>query len=447
MRKTNFKDKKGIALITLIVTIIVLLILAGIGINYMLGNGGLLSFINSTESSTNVAEEREQLEIAIKDAKSGDYLDGRAGGITVEGLQASLDDIVGEGKTVVTSTNGGTINVSEKTKAMDVVFIIDISGSMNYRTDSDSDATSASRSRMYAVVNALNESVKTLAQNEKNRVSVVTFSSSSSVRTQLTPLKKENQEDEYFKYSLSYSGWSGSSGKLTCNIGRGWNTSVTGGTYTQAGVKSAYDVLSSKDTGSNAGYESNIPVIIMITDGEPTYGDTDYDNVYTGDYNTGSGSSTSAKLGYYNVMTAQYYKEKLNEKYDDSTYFYTICMGIDSKFIRAVLNPTEENINDCRSDRGTAGDLYEYLTGSVRNFPYPYETSYANGSWVNQNMDAEELISNIKEAIDEVIYAEGIQVWFEDSNRAYTVNEDGTLSDNYTIIEERPVQNTTSGDK
>ena len=206
-------------------------------------------------------------------------------------------------------------------------------------------------------------------------------------------------------------------------------------------------MLSSKDTGSNAGYESNIPVIIMITDGEPTYGDTDYDNVYTGDYNTGSGSSTSAKLGYYNVMTAQYYKEKLNEKYDDSTYFYTICMGIDSKFIRAVLNPTEENINDCRSDRGTAGDLYEYLTGSVRNFPYPYETSYANGSWVNQNMDAEELISNIKEAIDEVIYAEGIQVWFEDSNRAYTVNQDGTLSDNYTIIEERPVQNTTSGDK
>lgn len=182
----------------------------------------------------------------------------------------------------------------------------------------------------------------------------------------------------------------------------------------------------------------------MITDGEPTYGYSDYDNVNTGRYNTGSGSSTSGKLGYYNVMTAQYYKEKLNEKYNDSTYFYTICMGIDSNFIRAVLDPTEENINNCRYSRGEAGDLYDYLTNDRY---YTYEKSYANGSWVNQNMDSSELIQNIQEAIDEVIYAEGIQVWFEDSNRAYTVNEDGTLSDNYTIIEERPVQNTTSGDK
>lgn len=441
MRKTNFKDKKGIALITLIVTIIVLLILAGIGINYMLGNGGLLSFINSTESSTNVAEEREQLEIAIKDAKSGDYLDGRAGGITVEGLQASLDDIVGEGKTVVTSTNGGKIEVSEKSKAMDVVFVIDLSGSMNYGTSTTNFVTNSTDTRMYAVVSALNESIKTLAQNERNRVSVVTFETSSSVKTELTPLTKENQEKEYFKYTKGR--WS-NYGELTCNIGRGWKKDVEGGTYTQSGVKSAYDVLNSKDNDSSTVYKENIPVIIMITDGEPTYGYSDYDNVNTGRYNTGSGSSTSGKLGYYNVMTAQYYKEKLNEKYNDSTYFYTICMGIDSNFIRAVLDPSEENINNCRYSRGEAGDLYDYLTNDRY---YTYETSYANGSWVNQNMDSSELIQNIQEAIDEVIYAEGIQVWFEDSNRAYTVNEDGTLSDNYTIIEERPVQNTTSGDK
>lgn len=441
MRKTNFKDKKGIALITLIVTIIVLLILAGIGINYMLGNGGLLSFINSTESSTNVAEEREQLEIAIKDAKSGDYLDGRAGGITVEGLQASLDDIVGEGKTVVTSTNGGQIQVSEKTKAMDVVFVIDLSGSMNYGTSTTNFVTNSADTRMYAVVSALNESIKTLAQNERNRVSVVTFETSSSVKTELTPLTKENQEKEYFKYTKDR--WS-NYGELTCNIGRGWKKDVEGGTYTQSGVKSAYDVLNSKDNDSSSLYKENIPVIIMITDGEPTYGYSDYDNVNTGRYNTGSGSSTSGKLGYYNVMTAQYYKEKLNDKYNDSTYFYTICMGIDSNFIRAVLDPTEENINNCRNSRGEAGDLYDYLTNDRY---YTYETSYANGSWVNQNMDSSELIQNIQEAIEEVIYAEGIQVWFEDSNRAYTVNQDGTLSDNYTIIEERPVQNTTSGDK
>lgn len=441
MKSKKLKSNKGITLIALIATIIILLILAGISISYLLGHNGLFSFVNSTEESTSVAEEREQLEVAIKDTKSGDYLDGRAGGITVEGLQASLDDIVGEGKTVVTSTNGGKIEVSETTKAMDVVFVIDLSGSMNYGTSTTNFVTNSADTRMYAVVSALNESIKTLAQNERNRVSVVTFETSSSVKTELTPLTKENQEKEYFKYTKDR--WS-NYGELTCNIGRGWKKDVEGGTYTQSGVKSAYDVLNNKDNGSSTVYRENIPVIIMITDGEPTYGDSDYDNVNTRSYNTGSGSSTSGKLGYYNVMTAQYYKEMLNKKYNNSAYFYTICMGIDSNFIRALLDPTEENINNCRYSRGEAGDLYDYLTSDRY---YTYEESYANGSWVNQNMDSSELIQNIQQAIEEVIYAEGIQVWFEDSNRAYTVNQDETISDNYTIIEERPVQNTTSGDK
>lgn len=441
MKSKKLKSNKGITLIALIATIIILLILAGISISYLLGHNGLFSFVNSTEESTSVAEEREQLEVAIKDTKSGDYLDGRAGGITVEGLQASLDDIVGEGKTVVTSTNGGKIEVSETTKAMDVVFVIDLSGSMNYGTSTTNFVTNSADTRMYAVVSALNESIKTLAQNERNRVSVVTFETSSSVKTELTPLTKENQEKEYFKYTKDR--WS-NYGELTCNIGRGWKKDVEGGTYTQSGVKSAYDVLNNKDNDSSTVYRENIPVIIMITDGEPTYGDSDYDNVNTRSYNTGSGSSTSGKLGYYNVMTAQYYKEMLNKKYNNSAYFYTICMGIDSNFIRALLDPTEENINNCRYSRGEAGDLYDYLTSDRY---YTYEESYANGSWVNQNMDSSELIQNIQQAIEEVIYAEGIQVWFEDSNRAYTVNQDETISDNYTIIEERPVQNTTSGDK
>ena len=441
MKSKKLKSNKGITLIALIATIIILLILAGISISYLLGHNGLFSFVNSTEESTSVAEEREQLEVAIKDAKSGDYLDGRAGGITVEGLQASLDDIVGEGKTVVTSTNGGKIEVSETTKAMDVVFVIDLSGSMNYGTSTTNFVTNSADTRMYAVVSALNESIKTLAQNERNRVSVVTFETSSSVKTELTPLTKENQEKEYFKYTKDR--WS-NYGELTCNIGRGWKKDVEGGTYTQSGVKSAYDVLNNKDNDSSTVYRENIPVIIMITDGEPTYGDSDYDNVNTRSYNTGSGSSTSGKLGYYNVMTAQYYKEMLNKKYNNSAYFYTICMGIDSNFIRALLDPTEENINNCRYSRGEAGDLYDYLTSDRY---YTYEESYANGSWVNQNMDSSELIQNIQQAIEEVIYAEGIQVWFEDSNRAYTINQDETISDNYTIIEERPVQNTTSGDK
>ena len=43
MRKTKLKNSKGITLVALVVTIVVLLILAGISINMVLGENGLIA--------------------------------------------------------------------------------------------------------------------------------------------------------------------------------------------------------------------------------------------------------------------------------------------------------------------------------------------------------------------------------------------------------------------
>lgn len=70
------KNNKGITLIALVITIIVLLILAGISIAMLTGNNGLLTKANSAKSETSKAEviERINMELnaAYADVLSGD---------------------------------------------------------------------------------------------------------------------------------------------------------------------------------------------------------------------------------------------------------------------------------------------------------------------------------------------------------------------------------------
>ena len=73
------KNNKGITLIALVITIIVLLILAGISIAMLTGNNGLLTKANDAKSETSRAEviERINMELnaAYADVLSGDISD------------------------------------------------------------------------------------------------------------------------------------------------------------------------------------------------------------------------------------------------------------------------------------------------------------------------------------------------------------------------------------
>ena len=101
------KNKKGITLIALVVTIVVLLILAGVSINLVLDNNGIIQKSKEARSETIVADEKSKVEMAYLSAalkKLGDT-------VTAEELQEELDSSVGAGKTVVTSNGDGTLNV------------------------------------------------------------------------------------------------------------------------------------------------------------------------------------------------------------------------------------------------------------------------------------------------------------------------------------------------
>ena len=107
LKVQKLKSNKAITLIALVVTIVVLLILAGISLNLVLGNNGLIKKSKDAKEETTVADEKEKVEMAYVSAalkKLGDT-------VTAEELQEELDSSVGAGKTVVTSNGDGTLNV------------------------------------------------------------------------------------------------------------------------------------------------------------------------------------------------------------------------------------------------------------------------------------------------------------------------------------------------
>ena len=63
--KTKFKNAKGITLIALVITIIVLLILAGVTIATLTGDNGILGKANEAETKSDIVEVKEQAQLDI----------------------------------------------------------------------------------------------------------------------------------------------------------------------------------------------------------------------------------------------------------------------------------------------------------------------------------------------------------------------------------------------
>ena len=67
------KNQKGITLIALVITIIVLLILAGVSIAMLTGENGILNQATKSGDETKMAEQREQVALVINELTSSYY--------------------------------------------------------------------------------------------------------------------------------------------------------------------------------------------------------------------------------------------------------------------------------------------------------------------------------------------------------------------------------------
>ena len=91
--RNDRRDEKGITLIALVITIIVLLILAGVSIAMLTGENGILTQAKSAKEKTIDAEDKEKIQIAINEAQISNNGYQK---LTEENLQKEIDEQFGE---------------------------------------------------------------------------------------------------------------------------------------------------------------------------------------------------------------------------------------------------------------------------------------------------------------------------------------------------------------
>ena len=102
------QSKRGITLIALVVTIVVLLILAGVSIAMLSGENGIIRQAQEAKLETEIATEKEQLNLAVTDAKSPGLVINE-NTLTSVTLQEALDKIAGDNKTEVSGDETLTV--------------------------------------------------------------------------------------------------------------------------------------------------------------------------------------------------------------------------------------------------------------------------------------------------------------------------------------------------
>ena len=102
MRKTLLKEinheESAITLLVLVITIVILLILAGITISAITGDNGIIRNVGQAKEETEIANEKEIVEKATVQAMGNN----KYGNIEEDELQSELDKEIGEGKTEAT---------------------------------------------------------------------------------------------------------------------------------------------------------------------------------------------------------------------------------------------------------------------------------------------------------------------------------------------------------
>ena len=132
LKKSNSKRENGIKLIALVITIIVLLILAGVSIAMLTGNNGILTQANNAKNDTIIGEEKEQIQLAYSSAKMKKLKDNGTTDVTKEELDAEFktqkfEATVTQGENSLVVTVASTNNVySLNTKTGDVTKSLDV---------------------------------------------------------------------------------------------------------------------------------------------------------------------------------------------------------------------------------------------------------------------------------------------------------------------------------
>ena len=144
--------ERGITLVALVITIIVLLILAGVTLSLVLGDNGVVTKADEAKTTSNQKEVEEQLKLKVQE-----YLTNNEGEFNRAGFLSTLTEFTNNGDNTVTK-DGVTLSVGENgqvaivnnknygtlTKSWDISENQDGSLTMNYYDDTKTAVVSGS---------------------------------------------------------------------------------------------------------------------------------------------------------------------------------------------------------------------------------------------------------------------------------------------------------------
>lgn len=272
---------------------------------------------------------------------------------------------------------------------LDVVFIVDVSGSMK------------TNNRYVSAATAIEGALETLRTNSLNEIAFVFYSGA-----------RNSGNNAYGNNAVSYTyGFTKVSDVGTVSsrtngssayINKGSSQiPIDGGTYTQAAVQKTYELFNTKSNKSG-----RIPVIILLTDGLPTWGKSYTDNKdfsLIGTSNLGTGaeetSTTMAKIGWYHILTSKLTRDSIKNMYnlDVEPFFYTIGVDVTSKYGEFILNPSPSNLSIINKTSGNEKYLYDIINSKSN---YEYVTKSFSGQ-----MSADDLKTYFKNIALEVTEA------------------------------------------
>lgn len=375
--------------------------------DYIGGNGTVSDLDTSTKYTLslgdNASTEYAGRVWTDKSVYTGDATFETFGGGSVT---VNLDEQKGEDFLVAYSALATSESVSGQAKApVDVVLILDISGSMS---NSDSNMDNG-YSRIYNSVQAVNNAIDTLMDmNEHTRVAVVAFSSTAQtllplgryettttvergdwVQTGTFPWQGYYEEVvvEQPYFSLSRNTGSDNNATLYTNVAIegtddkiSKSTSVSGGTNIQMGLHQGMNILATEDETTvdvNGSTIQRVPSVVLLSDGAPTYSSSS-DSWWAPDNNEdhGPGSGPYAGNGFKAILTGAYMKEAVNRNYGVAgtayaTKVYTIGMGIED------LSESEKNLARITLDPEEYWDNAN-ITNSMKTAIKGYWTDYTD---------------------------------------------------------------------
>lgn len=304
----------------------------------------------------------------------------------------------------------------------DTVFILDLSSSMQSNDDRGGSA-------LDELVDATNRAIADLlALNKNNRVGVVLYAGNTSrqfndnqgITTVLMPIDSytTNRAGQYLETYDSDMGI-----RTHADLRNSVGARVTGeldsarGTFTQDGIYEGMKLLlgvtdTTVESGVQAGTD-RLPIMVLMTDGEPTMANNDYNG---NDQRTDLGTSNMYlrfndqdynhryTIAFMNQLTAAFAKREVSQHYGTDALLYTLAYGEEVNRLDealAVMNPSADDVLADFWTQFLAGEqVTVFTTRSGRPGRYTYEYLYA------QNDTAEPLTAEDKLYVDDFFPAE-----------------------------------------